>query len=484
MDDGSAQLALAGARSEASLRSAEDRPAAFPELSVLAAARAQGAVDRPAWEEWVQAPVWVRLVLEGSSWTAQPGLPGPMKVSYPAVDTQAAQASAKALNQIKDKPIVLSFADQKWTINQAVLYNLLNTKGTDSTIATIQIGDKQTAIQNVTFGPKSVKASAIALDPTEVEKYLQSIADKVDQSAQDARFDFDGNRVQEFRPSQEGRKLNKEKTLALITQAIQSPSATTIDLPVEVAQPTISAASINNFGIEQLLGTGISHFAGSIPNRAYNVGLAASRIHGVLVAPGETFSWNKTVGDISAATGYKQAYVIKSGRTVLDDGGGVCQVSSTLFRAVLNSGLPIVERTAHAYRVGYYEQGSAPGLDATIFYPSVDFKFKNDTANYILIQSRVEGASLTIDFYGKPDGRQVTVTTPVINNVTPAPPELRQDDPTLPKGEVKQVDFAAAGANVSFKRTVTKDNQIILNETFRSNYRPWQAIFLVGTKEN
>lgn len=416
-----------------------------------------------------------------TSQSAAPSLV-PIKTSYPNIDTQSAKAAAESLTQVKDKPIVLKFEDQKWIIDESVLYNLLDLKGKDSDLITLNTNGNNVRIQDLSLGGQNVKSSTIAFDQQQIERYLQSIADQLDRPAQDARFDFDGTRVQQFRPSEEGRKVNQEKTLALVVQALTNKQSADISLPVEITQPTISAGSLNDFGIEELIGTGVSNFAGSIPNRAYNVGLAASRIHGVLIKPGEIFSWNQTVGDISAATGYKQAYVIKSGRTVLDDGGGVCQVSTTLFRAILNSGLPIVERTAHAYRVGYYEQGSPPGLDATIFHPTVDLKFKNDTANYLLIQTTVYGTTLTVDIYGKPDGRAVSLTTPVVTNVTPAPPELRQDDPSLPKGTVKQVDFAANGANISFKRTITKPGQEAVTETFRSNYRPWQAVYLVGTQ--
>jgi vancomycin resistance protein YoaR len=202
-----------------------------------------------------------------------------------------------------------------------------------------------------------------------------------------------------------------------------------------------------------------------------------------LLSPGEVFSFNQAVGDISAETGYKQAYVIKEGRTVLDDGGGVCQVSTTLFRAVLYAGLPVIERTAHAYRVGYYEQGFPPGLDATVFYPTVDFKFKNDTPAYLLIQTVISGSKLYFNLYGTSDGRVTTLSKSTVTDQTPPPPDLKQDDPTLPKGEVKQVDWAAWGAKVSFTRTVTREGEEIIKETWRSNYRPWQAVYLVGIKE-
>src|SRR5205085_743367 len=129
---------------------------------------------------------------------------------------------------------------------------------------------------------------------------------------------------------------------------------------------------------------------------------------GVLIAPGQVFSFSKAIGEVSSFTGYKQAYVIENGKTVLGDGGGVCQVSTTLFRAALNAGLPIVERHPHAYRVQYYEEDSGPGIDAAVYVPSVDLKFKNDTGHHILIQAYadVENLRLTFDLYGANDGRE------------------------------------------------------------------------------
>jgi vancomycin resistance protein YoaR len=151
---------------------------------------------------------------------------------------------------------------------------------------------------------------------------------------------------------------------------------------------------------------------------------------------------------------------------------------------LLNAGLPIVERHAHAYRVGYYEQDQPPGLDATIYVPSVDLKFKNDTGNYILIQSFFDEANLALTFvlYGKKDGREVELTRPVLTSSTPAPPDSYQDDPTLPVGTVKQVDFSAPGGRSVFTRKVTKNGKVIIDESFVSNYKPWQAVYLRGTK--
>ncbi|MBI2039726.1 VanW family protein [Candidatus Microgenomates bacterium] len=385
----------------------------------------------------------------------QPQLP--TKIIPPKITTDHVQRAKQTLESSQKQPVSLVFLSQKWVIDTKQLLTLLDL----------------TSGQN------------LILDKDKTYQYLEKIASAIDQKVQEGLFEFNPatKRVTAFKPSQEGRKLDTDKTYMLLNNTFASNSSRTINLPVTIVKPKIQTSDVNSLGIKELLGRGISNFAGSIPNRIYNIGLAASRINGVLIAPGQTFSFNEKVGDISAASGYKQAYVIKSGRTVLDDGGGVCQDSTTLFRAVLNAGLPVVQRTAHAYRVGYYEQGFPPGLDATVFAPSVDFKFKNDTSAHILIQAYTVGSTLYVDLYGTSDGRIVNITKPIVTNQTPPPAELRQDDPTLTKGEVKQVDWPAWGANVSFSRTVVRDGKEIIKETFRSNFKAWQAVYLVGTKE-
>ena len=256
----------------------------------------------------------------------------------------------------------------------------------------------------------------------------------------------------------------------------------TVEIPVEIIVPKIKTEDINNLGIKQLLGRGVSYFKGSITGRVHNISLASSKFNGILVAPQETFSFNETLGDVSALTGYKQAYIIKDGRTILGDGGGVCQVSTTLFRAILDSGLPVVERKAHSYRVSYYEQNSPVGLDATVFEPTADLKFTNDTPSYLLIQSTFDPSRsmLVFEIYGSSDGRVSYVSKPTISASTPPPEDLYTDDPTLPTGVVKQIDYKAWGAKVSVFYKVTKGDEILFEKTFYSNYHPWQAVYLRG----
>lgn len=339
--------------------------------------------------------------------------------------------------------------------------------------------------------------NGIHLTPTYTynqEKFLalmQPIFKQIEIKPINALFKFENKKVTAFKPSSNGQTVDinllneKINSQALTVMSLKKEEIIIIPIPIKIIPPDITTDKANNLGIKELIGQGHSLFYHSIPGRIYNVNLAAGRINGVLIAPNEVFSFAKALGDVSAFTGYKQAYIIQNGKTVLGDGGGVCQVSTTFFRALLNAGLPIIERNAHAYRVGYYEQDSLPGFDATVFVPSVDLKFKNDTGNWILIQSDIDLDNLSLAFYlyGTKDNRQVNISKPVISNVRPAPPDLYQDDPTLPKGEIKQTDFAAPGANVYFTRTVTKNGKEIIYDKFVSNYQPWQAIYLRGTKE-
>lgn len=329
----------------------------------------------------------------------------------------------------------------------------------------------------------------VTLDEDYLEKFVGDIATAVDVDTVDATLKFDGQKVSQFTPAKDGQKLDEGLTKKLILEKISvgnisGEGVIVINLPVALTKARIANEEINSMGIVELIGKGVSYFAGSIPNRVYNVTLGSSRVNGTIVKPGESFSFNRAVGEVSGASGYKPAYVISSGRTVLDDGGGICQVSTTVFRAALNAGLPIVARTAHAYRVGYYEQhGYKAGLDATVWAPAVDLVFKNDTNHSILVQAVVDplNVRLEVDIYGTGDGRRVELSEPVISNVKPAPEAKYQDDPTLPKGTVKQVDFAAGGATSVFTRKVSKGTQVIIDDVFKSNYRPWQAVYLVGT---
>ncbi len=322
------------------------------------------------------------------------------------------------------------------------------------------------------------------INQAEFKKLVEEVSLKIETEPKDAIFEFEEGKVKQFSAEVVGVRLDIPKFEEVLTEALSEDSLS-LEIPTINEQPKVKTGDINNLGIKELLGVGKSSFKNSIPGRVFNVNLAASRINGTLVPPGEEFSFNKAVGEINRQTGYQTAYVISEGRTVLGDGGGVCQVSTTAFRAAMNFGFPITERKAHSYRVGYYEQDSLPGLDATIYSPSTDFKFLNDTSGHILIQAKVDTKEKTmrIEIYGTTDGRVATVSKPVITSQSSAPATVYVDDPTLPKGTMKQIDWAASGAKVNFDYKVERNGEVLFERKFLSNYQPWRAVFLKGTGE-
>ena len=331
--------------------------------------------------------------------------------------------------------------------------------------------------------------SQIEYDNSELKDFLSTSEDKYNLPAKNALFKFEKGKVVEFRKESNGLKILTEKFLPdfdkIIGDLKTDAANKKVILNSEVIKPEIKLSDINEYGIEEFIAEGKSDYTHSIPQRVHNLTLAASKFNGVLIPKGKEFSFNEIVGDISSLTGYQPAYIIKDGKTILGDGGGVCQVSTTLFRAALNAGLPIIERTAHAYRVGYYENDSQPGIDATVYSPTVDLKIKNDTPGYILIETEIdeENNLLYFKFYGKKDSRRVEISKATVYDVVPPLPPKYQDDPTLKKGVTKQVDFPAWGSKVFFTYKVFQGDKLAIDNKFFSNFRPWAAVYLVGTAD-
>ncbi len=323
-----------------------------------------------------------------------------------------------------------------------------------------------------------------------VKDMVVKLSQKINRPAKNAVFEYDSNtlRVDRFEPDQPGLELDSEDLSQQIKNKLtklRTQNQATIELKLKELYPTITLAKTNNLGINELLGVGESFYFHSIPSRVHNVDLAAKTVNNLVLKPGQEFSFNQAIGEVSAKTGYKSAYIIKNGRTEKGDGGGVCQVSTTLFRAVLDAGLKVTKRLPHSYRVSYYELNSKPGIDATVFDGEVDLRFINDTQNHILIRSvnEPEKRHLRYEIYGTSDGR----TAQIINHKTwgwrpPLPPEYIED-PSLPRGEIRQIDWPASGIKARFTNLIKdKTGKIIREDTYYSNYQPWSAKYLVGTK--
>ena len=335
----------------------------------------------------------------------------------------------------------------------------------------------------------------VGLRTASLESLLQKIAKQIDRQPQNARFIFndDTRQLELIQPALVGRTLDVTTTLQTIQEQLLQGKHT-IPLVIKTAQPAIgNDASAEKLGIRELVSKYTSYFYGSSAARIQNIQTAAARFHGVLVAPGETFSMASVLGDVSLDNGYAEALIIYGDRTIKGVGGGVCQVSTTLFRTAFFGGYPIVERHPHAYRVTYYEQTRTgaidpqlAGLDATVFVPVVDFKFTNDTPYWLLMETYINIAArtLTWKFYSTSDGRTVEWQTSGLQNIVEPGDPIVQENPDLAENEFRQVDWAAEGADVTITRTVYKNGTIYFEDQFITHYMPWQAVYEYGPGSN
>ncbi len=323
---------------------------------------------------------------------------------------------------------------------------------------------------------KSEAGTAISFNQNKAAEFFSIIKKEVDQPAREGKFEIQNNRVITFEPSQVGQEVDITATLNKAQLGVTG-EITPIELVVSETAPKLTTEAVNNLGIKEIIGVGRSNFAGSPKNRRKNIAVGAAALNGIIIQPEEEFSLIKTLGSIDAAAGYLPELVIKGDKTVPEFGGGLCQIGTTTFRSALGSGLPITERRNHSYRVPYYEPA---GTDATIYDPKPDFRFKNDTGNAILIQTKIQGDELVFEFWGKKDGRMIEQTKPRVYNIVRPPEAKLVETEDLPVGQKKCTERAHVGADAEFKYTVTYPSSEKKEVVFKSHYVPWQEVCLIG----
>ena len=280
-----------------------------------------------------------------------------------------------------------------------------------------------------------------------IKEYLESVQKNLTSQPVNAklRFNIETQQIQILEPGKEGTKLMMEESSKRIRNDILAGIDKT-ELFVAVTSPLIDESQFDALGVKTLLGKGESNFRGSSRSRVKNINVAANKISSTLLKPEEEFSFVNTLGKVDARNGYLPELVIKGNKTIPEYGGGICQVSTTLFRAALNAGLPITERRAHSYVVNYYGK---PGLDATIYLPKPDFKFQNDTNHHILIQHYIVGTILYYEIYGTSTGKTAKTIEPIVLE-------------SNPDGSMKTVAY----------REIYEGDVMIKRDAFYSTYRP------------
>lgn len=324
-----------------------------------------------------------------------------------------------------------------------------------------------------------------------LENLLNDLAEKYDITTTNPRFIFNDTtgEIELYQGGVIGRTLNRIASVATIQQQIASGSHEAT-LVFDYTSPSVAdTATGSELGITELVVSQSTYFYGSNSSRVQNITTAASRFLGILVAPGEVFSMANYLGEVSLDTGFTEALIIYNGKTIEGVGGGVCQVSTTLFRTAFFGGYPILERYPHAYRVSYYEQkaggyidSNLAGLDATVYLPLVDLKFQNDSPYWILMEAYVypEYNQIEWKFYSTSDGRSVEWQTSGPTNIVEAPKTKYYLNTSLDEGEIKQVDWEAEGSDVQVDRWIYQNGVLTFHDQFLTHYEPWGAVYEIG----
>lgn len=309
----------------------------------------------------------------------------------------------------------------------------------------------------------------------EADRYFARLQGQVERAPRDADFAPTANGGVRIIPSEPGLSLDAVTSAQRVLTAAERTTNRVATLALVVEQPKRTTADAKAMGITGTVGA-YETFYGGVPNRIHNVELVAHLVDHKFIAPGETFSFNGTTGERSAAKGFLEAPVIVNGEVQTGLGGGVCQVSTTVFNAAYEAGLPITERTNHALYISHYPLGR----DATVDYPSTDLKFVNDTGHWLLLRTWVGPSSLTVVLYGAPQHRRIVTIAAPLRTIAP-PPVKKTIDATLQPGEVVVDDYGAPAQSTSVERKVYAPNGKLLSDsTWYSSYVAVPKVIRVG----
>lgn len=345
-----------------------------------------------------------------------------LKPSAPRINDQAAkEALNEALVLLEKKRFSLKYKNESWPIPKEAIYDIISFETKNSQII-------------------------IKPDEEEVENFLTQIAPLIAQKPQNAILATDDkNNLIVAQKDQSGREIEIKESVASFIKSFLEGNEN-IEIIIKELPASLREDNYRELGITTLLGVGVTNFFGSAASRVHNIKVGAAKFNGLLVAPEEEFSFNSNLGEIGPQQGYLPGLVIKDNKTVPEYGGGICQVSTTLFQAAVKAGLKITERSPHAYPVAFYKP---PGFDATIYSPYTDLKFINPTNGYIYIQSEVKGNEIFFRIFGPSEGRQVKLKGPIIYQ--------KNED-----GSMK---------TVLTQEVYDKENNLLFKKSFYSNYK-------------
>lgn len=386
----------------------------------------------------------------------------PITLSLEAEEPEVTKAEAEAMTDQVEKiisraPFKLTYEDEDWEISD---YGV------------------QTALE---FSPDGV-----IFELTKISSFFDEIAEDVDVPVKEGKFEVVGSEnitLKEIQEPENGMELNYTDSVSAMNENIIKEDKESAELVVDISLPNVSPDNVDELGIKELLGTGQTNMSGSPSNRIFNITKGADILNGLLIAPDEELSLITALGEIDGDHGWLPELVIKENKTIPEFGGGLCQIGTTTFRMAMNSGMEILERRNHSYVVSYYNYNGKPGVDATIYDPKPDFRFENDTGNWVLLQTRIEGSDIYFDLWGTSDGREGYFKDPENYNFVSAPPTVEIETDELAPGQRDCSEKAHNGVSAAFDYIIVRPDGEEEVTTFTSKYKALPAVCRVGKEE-
>jgi vancomycin resistance protein YoaR len=447
----------------------EPRVHVFPSVVRYTVGRIAAAVDRPA--------VDASLVRHGLSFATTPARPG-VRLDRALASTAIVDALASLE---RDGPVRLPLVRAEPRVVPDELAEAASAARTAvSGPVTLTVGPTRFRLPRWRIAQllelPSGGATRVAVGGPAAERWLASLARSVDRKPRDATFRVVSGGI-ELVPSRPGRSLGVDTAREALAKAVFSTAGRNATVPTTTTAPARTTQDARAMGINEVVGSYTTTYGGT-PGRLHNVQLVAELIDGAMIAPGARFSFNETTGERNAAKGFEEAPVIINGELESGIGGGVCQVSTTVFNAAFEAGLSIEKRTNHALYISHYPLGR----DATVNYPDLDLVFRNDTEHWLLLRTFVSPGSLTVNLYGTSPGRRVETDTAPLE-VEGKVPWKRIDDDTMFKGQKVVEQWGAPPRSTSVTRRVyAPDGTLLYDTTWRSYYVGEPTVVRLGTK--
>lgn len=396
--------------------------------------------------------------------------------SAPVAITDAEAESAKAVaEQMMSAPAVVTFEKKSWTFDESDVAKWIQFRRSD---ATDTAGSGESVQVTSQADGQDVDLVCYVSSKSARKRVMAKVGAKVGRPARDARFKTKSGSVTII-PSKNGIGPDMDTLASHLTAKLADENSDrTVELRTTITQPKITTQAARDMGIKDRISYYTTEYAASNKPRVNNIHQLGDGLDGTLIAPGATFSFNKAVGERTAEKGYQEAPAIVNGKLVPQLGGGICQVGTTVFNAVFDSGLPVVERRNHSFYISHYPKGR----DATVSWGGPDFKFKNTTDDWILVSVSYTSSSITIALYGTDPDYDVDAEVGEWRNMRKFATE-KIKDPKLEEGGRVVEDAGIEGRSITVKRIVSKNGKVVRTDSFVSVYKPKTEVVRVGTKQ-